>query len=81
MKICVTLAFAAFASPLLAQDTRSVAEPVIPPTCAALDAQIKWVGTTLAPSDATKLDTERIQKAMDKCGKGKSVELRVPRQL
>ena len=38
---------------------------MIPPTCAALDAQIKWVGTTLAPLVATKLDTERIQKAVD----------------
>lgn len=76
MKICLALALAAFASTLFAQDTRTVTEPVIPPTCVTLDAQLKRVGTTLALADEGKVDTERIQKGMDKCGKGKAVELR-----
>jgi polygalacturonase len=62
---------------LFAQDTRTVTEPVIPPACTTLDAQIRRVGKTLAAADETKFDTERIQKAMDKCGKGKAVELRM----
>lgn len=77
MKLCLAVALVAFAAPLAAQDTRTVTEPAIPPTCTALDAQIRRVGSTLAPADETKLDTERIQKAMDKCGKGKAVELRM----
>jgi polygalacturonase len=76
MKLRSALALLAFALPLAAQDTRTVTEPVIPPACTTLDAQIKRVGTTLAPADEAKLDTERIQKAMDSCGKGKAVELR-----
>ena len=76
MKLCSALALIAFAAPLAAQDTRTVTEPVIPPACVTLDAQIKRVGATLAPTDETKVDTERIQKAMDSCGKGKAVELR-----
>ena len=76
MKIRLILTLAAFTAPLLAQDTRTVTEPVIPATCVTLVAQITRVGTTLAPADESKLDTARIQKAMDKCGKGKAVELR-----
>jgi len=77
MKFRYTLALIAFAAPLAAQDTRTVTEPVIPPACTTLNAQLRRVGTTLAPADETKLDTERIQKAMDQCGKGKAVELRM----
>jgi polygalacturonase len=60
----------------LAQDTRTVTEPVLPSACTTLDAQIARAGKTLVPDDETKLDTDRIQKAMDKCGKGKAVVLR-----
>jgi len=64
-----------------AQDTRTVTEPVIPPACATLDAALTIAGPghsgmTLAAADEGKLDTERIQKAIDACGKGKGVELR-----
>ena len=76
MKICVALALVAFAAPLVAQDTRTVTEPVFPQACVTLDAQQKRAGATLAPADEAKLDTERIQKAMNSCGKGKAVELR-----
>ena len=61
---------------LLAQDTRNVVEPTgIPPSCATLEAHLTSIndGTynTLAPADESKLDTDRIQKAIDSCGKGK----------
>jgi polygalacturonase len=61
---------------LLAQDTRTVTEPVLPAACASLGAQLSAVGQTLAPADEHKLDTARIQQALDKCGKGKGVVLR-----
>ncbi len=65
------------AAPLFAQDTRTVTEPVIPPSCVTLDAQLTRVGKSLAAADEHKLDTDRIQKALDTCGKGKGVELRM----
>src|SRR5438105_5834733 len=68
-----------FATRLHAQDTRTVTEPKIPSYCATLDAHLKSVFdgqyNTLAPEDESKLDTERIQKAIDSCGKGKAVAL------
>jgi polygalacturonase len=62
--------------PLFCQDTRNVTEPKFAPACATLEAQLSSVGKTLAPVDETKLDTARIQAAMDKCGKGHAVVLR-----
>ena len=61
---------------LSAQDTRTVTEPAFPPACATLDAQLTGTGKTLAPADETKLDTARIQEALDKCDKGHAVVLR-----
>jgi polygalacturonase len=62
-----------------AQDTRTVTEPVIPPSCVQLEARLTSIndGTynTLAAADEQKLDTDRIQKAIDDCGKGKAVVL------
>jgi len=62
-----------------AQDTRTVTEPVIPAFCTKLDAHLTSIndGTynTLSAADEDKLDTERIQKAIDSCGKGKAVAL------
>jgi polygalacturonase len=71
-------------APVLAsQDTRTVTEPVIPALCATLDAQLHSIpklapapGRTLAEADESKLDTARIQKAIDQCGKGLGVLLR-----
>jgi polygalacturonase len=67
----------AIASCLPAQDTRHVTEPFFPQLCTTLDAQLQTSGTSLAPVDEQKLDTARIQKAIDKCGKGRAVMLRV----
>lgn len=71
---------AAFAlhTPLHAQDTRTVTEPKIPATCAALTAQLSAIdhNKTLADADESKLDTARIQKALDSCPKGQAVLLK-----
>jgi polygalacturonase len=67
-----------FFSPFLAaQDTRTVTEPVLPALCATLDAQLQTTGRTLAEADESKLDTVRIQQAIDQCGKGHGVLLQV----
>jgi polygalacturonase len=60
---------------LAAQDTRTVTEPVIPPTCATLDAELAAAGDTLPSADESKLDTERIQRAIDQCRDGLGVLL------
>ena len=65
------------ASSLAAQDTRTVIEPFFPELCTTLDAQLQSQGRTLAPADEQKLDTARIQKAIDRCGKGRAVMLHV----
>ena len=66
-----------FPAPLLmAQDSRTVVEPVLPPVCSSLDAQLSSSGRSLAKTDEDKLDTVRIQKALDACDKGQGVVLR-----
>jgi polygalacturonase len=62
---------------LTAQDTRNVLEPFFPQLCTTLDAQLQSNGHTMAAADEQKLDTARIQKAIDKCGKGRAVLLHV----
>ncbi|MDR3527993.1 MAG: glycosyl hydrolase family 28 protein [Rhizomicrobium sp.] len=63
-----------------AQDARTVTEPVIPPLCTTLTAQLTSVREgpydSLAATDESKLDTDRIQSAIDGCGKGKAVALK-----
>ncbi len=59
-----------------AQDTRTVVEPSLPQLCATIDAQLQISGRSLAAADEQKLDTARIQKAIDNCGKGRGVMLR-----
>ena len=63
----------------VAQDTRTVTEPVIPASCVKLEAHLRSTpdvnGGALRSEDESKLDTERIQKALDGCGGGKAVEL------
>jgi len=61
---------------LAAQDSRTVTEPVLPPVCSSLDAQLSLSGHTLAKTDEDKLDSARIQQALDACGKGQGVMLR-----
>src|SRR5258708_3443119 len=61
----------------LAQDTRTVVEPKIPPTCSVLRASLSSVARhTLVDADEGKLDTERIQRAIDGCKPGQAVELK-----
>jgi polygalacturonase len=74
---CAGALAAVLSSTMVAQDTRTVVEPKIPAFCAKLDAQLASVGSGLAPADESKLDTERIQKAIDGCGKGDAVALDV----
>lgn len=73
--ISVSLAGAA-----AAQDARTVTEPVIPPVCTTLDAHLTSVAEgpyrSLAAADEKKLDTARIQAALDGCPKGQAVALR-----
>jgi len=59
-----------------AQDTRAVDEPVVPPVCATLKAQLSSQNGSLSEQDETKLDTLRLQQAIDSCAPGKAVELR-----
>ena len=55
-----------------AQDTRTVREPVIPPSCTVLKARLTG---TVGAADEGKLDTVRLQKALDGCKAGQAVEL------
>jgi polygalacturonase len=79
MRATLTLLAALAATPLLAplqaQDTRTVTEPVLPPVCTTLPALLIATGD-IAATDEQKLDTARIQKALDHCGKGQAVVLR-----
>jgi len=59
-----------------AQDTRQVTEPRIPVACAMLDAAIAARHGVIADADERKLDTARIQSAMDGCTGGGAVVLR-----
>jgi polygalacturonase len=61
---------------LAAQDTRQVTEPRIPPACATLEAALSAPHGELSEADEGRLDTERIQKAIDGCEAGKAVVLR-----
>ena len=77
--IALVLFATTFAS---AQDTRTVKEPTIPPTCTTLTAHLSTSGSDIAQSDEPAqdkepaLDTTRIQQALDTCAKGKAVVLR-----
>ena len=68
----VLLSLTAFAT---AQDTRAVTEPILPPACRSLDAHLAATSGAIASSDESKLDTERIQHAIDTCSKGHAVVL------
>ena len=59
---------------LSAQDTRTVTEPIIPKVCATLRAELV-ASRGIEPAEEAKLDTARLQKAIDGCGEGKAVEL------
>ena len=59
----------------LAQDTRTVIEPVLPSACTTLLAERSGDGEKLAPAFEKTTDTARIQKALDSCKPGMAVEL------
>lgn len=72
-KYCVL--FAALAYVGIAQDRRIVREPTIPSACTNLPAELRLVKGHLDPGDESKLDTPRVQKALDGCKAGQAVEL------
>src|SRR5260370_6862824 len=57
------------------QDPRNVQEPVIPPVCATLTAHLASGTAVGTLSSETRLDTTRIQSAMNACTPGQAVEL------
>ena len=69
-----TLAF--FSTTLLAQDTRHVTEPRIPASCTVLHSTLSATDNALREQDEARLDTQRIQAALNTCSPGKAVELR-----
>lgn len=71
----VSILSLAMTLPAAAQDTRQVTEPRIPPSCTKLEARLHAIDNKLAEADEQKLDTERIQKAIDSCKPGMAVEL------
>jgi polygalacturonase len=66
LQLACTAALAIMAAEAHAQDTRTVREPVAPPSCAALAA---------APASGQQNDTARIQAAIDKCAPGHALHL------
>ncbi len=73
--IAVAIALIYFVVPGVAQDTRKVVEPSIPSACSTLKAKIGRAAISIAPEDESKLDTARIQAALDTCPAGRSVVL------
>jgi polygalacturonase len=61
--------------PAVAQDLRNVTEPRIPPVCIKLSADLHATSDKLADADESKLDTDRIQEAINACKPGTAVEL------
>jgi polygalacturonase len=62
-------------SSLGAQDRRQISEPGIPPTCTVLTAQLILHNGALSALDEDRVDTARLQAALDRCAQGKAVEL------
>ena len=58
-----------------AQDQRSVLEPVIPPVCSTLTAELASGTTPGTISSETQLDSPRIQAALNACPAGQALEL------
>ena len=58
------------------QDTRTVSEPRIPPTCVALPARLSAPKGLLSDAAEQSPDTKRIQDGIDGCSPGKAVVLR-----
>jgi len=73
--VVVLIAFAIGAQTARAQDTRTVTEPTIPPSCVVLNAEKLGHAEILPPEYETATDTARIQQALDTCKPGEAVEL------
>jgi len=73
--IGVLVALALSAQMAFAQDTRTVTEPTIPPSCVVLAAEKVGHAEILPPEYEKTTDTVRIQKALDECTRGHAVEL------
>ena len=74
LPVLACLAVAAAPS-LQAQDTRKVFEPHYPPVCTTLHSQL---ASPIPQADEQKLDTLRIQNAIDACKPGQAVQLAGP---
>src|SRR5436309_1729070 len=74
-RFAAAVAATCFAALGVAQDTRKVVEPSIPPACTTLKAKIARAAISIAPEDEGKLDTARIQAALDTCPAGRAVVL------
>ncbi len=59
----------------MAQDRRTVMEPTIPQLCGTLRAALVLRGSILDPKDEGRLDTRRVQHALDGCGSERALEL------
>jgi polygalacturonase len=59
----------------IAQDRRAVTEPTIPAVCVTLHATLALHNGKLNENDESKLDTARVQHALDTCDLHKAVEL------
>jgi polygalacturonase len=75
LKILVLLGLFSLVHGAFAQDLRHVIEPTLPAACVSLRANLHLANGGLAPADENKLDTTRIQQALDACGKGQAVVL------
>jgi len=58
-----------------AQDPRNVQEPVFPPVCSTLTAELSSGVAVGTVSSETQLDTGRIQSVLNACAPGEAVEL------
>ncbi|HKF55526.1 MAG TPA: glycoside hydrolase, partial [Blastocatellia bacterium] len=67
--------FLCVGSPCLAQDMRTVVEPKLPPVCVSLGAEISATKGEIDDNAEKRLDTRRIQAAIDSCKPGTSVQL------
>lgn len=59
----------------VAQDRRNVVEPRIPASCIQLHAKLSAPAGVLQESEEEKLDTQRLQDALNRCRAGQAVEL------
>ena len=74
--LVIAVVAAGCVSQAYAQDARNVTEPRIPQSCSRLTASLRSSEGKLVEADEAKLETQRIQAAVDSCASGKAVELK-----